>query len=117
MSLQPRKPEYTPKKLIDEVHNRQHQRNAQQIVDITMGSPGNVALTSFKPLSNTIINSPVRVGATFENSNWGLPKSKQEGSAVGNVKKDLSQIGLPPTGKRARNTNQLPQISNTLVEN
>jgi hypothetical protein len=104
MSLQPRKPEYTPKKLIDEVQNRQHQRNAHQIVDISMGSPGNVALTSFKPLSNTIMNSPVRVGATFENSNWG-PKSKHEGSAVGSVKKDLPKIGLPPTGKRARNTN------------
>jgi hypothetical protein len=117
MSLQPRKPEYTPKKLVDEVQNRQHQRNAHQIIDITMGSPGNVALTSFKPLSNPIMNSPVRVGATFENSNWALPKSKQEGSAVGNFKKDLPQIGLPPTGKRARNTNQLPHISNTMMEN
>lgn len=71
MSLQPRKPEFTPKKLLDEVYNRQYQRNAHQIIDITMGSPGNATLTSFKPL-NSIPQSPVR--ATFD-SNWALPQS------------------------------------------
>jgi hypothetical protein len=51
MSLPPRKYEHASQKLQDEVFNRNHQRNAHQIVDISMNSPGNVALTSMKSIN------------------------------------------------------------------
>ena len=83
-----------------------------------MGSPGNATLTSFKPLSNSMLLSPVRVGATFEKSSWTVtqPKNDDKNTAIdaNGIKKEL--LGLPPTGKRARNAHHLPNISNTMAD-
>ena len=83
-----------------------------------MGSPGNATLTSFKPLSNSMLQSPVRVGATFEKSSWTVtqPKNDDKNTAIdaNGIKKELP--GIPPTGKRARNAHHLPNISNTMAD-
>ena len=55
MSLPPKKYEQTPQKLYDEVQNRNHQRNAHQIIDITMSSPPNVALTNLKSINGSLL--------------------------------------------------------------
>jgi len=65
-----------------------------------------------------MLQSPVRVGATFEKSSWTVtqPKNDDKNTAIdaNGIKKEL--LGLPPTGKRARNAHHLPNISNTMAD-
>ena len=46
MSLPPRKFEQIQGKLDDEIRNRKHQVNPQQVVDIQMQATGNLKLTT-----------------------------------------------------------------------
>jgi hypothetical protein len=81
-----------------------------------MNSPGNVAINTIKPINNTIMHSPVRVGATFDASAWtpGKPAVPSSYHSMTTSKKDiLPPLGLPPSGKRLRNQERLPEITET----
>ena len=78
-----------------------------------MNSPGNIALTSLKPINGSIIQSPVR--ATFENSKYSAVHRSSQ--VISSNKDMLPPLGLPPTGKRHRNDNYLPNISTMKPEN
>jgi len=79
-----------------------------------MNSPGNVAINTIKPLNNTIVHSPIR--ATFDSSAWtpGKPTAVPSSNfhSMTTSKKDiLPSLGLPPSGKRHRNLDRLPEIA------
>ena len=106
MSLPPRKPEHIPaEKLHDELYNRKHQVNPQQVVDIQMNSPGNIRITTNQLRSvkdvNLLPTSPKRqegnLGSTA--NNW-TPKAQHYISEAGERN---STLGKPPKVSKQRN--------------